>query len=179
MSYPLVTLEPQQSISSLVECLKTHSFPDFPIVDASRGGESLQGIVARSHLLHVLSHKELFYNRDSPVYKALRFETMQKHSWAPSLESVENSLDPDDQSKMVDLSPYIEIAHNTFDRQGSAERAYELFRTMGLRSLIVTGVGRPVGVITRSDLYLLEEFGIDQGRLESHRDFDADYSSLS
>ena len=55
-------------------------------------------------------------------------------------------------ARQVQLSPY------TFNEDGSAERAYELFRTLGLRILIVTDLeARPVGIITREDLKILEK----------------------
>ncbi len=38
---------------------------------------------------------------------------------------------------LIDLTPYYQIAPHTFHRDGSAERAYELFRSLGLRYVIL------------------------------------------
>jgi hypothetical protein len=64
------------------------------------------------------------------------------------------------------------MAHYQFGIHGSCERAYELFRTLGLRTLVVTNPnGVPRGIICRYDLKLLEEVNLDD-RCKRHRDND-------
>lgn len=75
----------------------------------------------------------------------------------------------DREKKVLDVTPYIEIGHYTVNQFVSVHRAFQLFRSLGLRDLIVTDAfGRPVGVITRHDLKLLEDVGIDKEQYE-HR----------
>ena len=58
----------------------------------------------------------------------------------------------------VSLDKYITLSPIVFEEDGSAERAFELFRTLGLRQLIIIDSDkRPIGVVTRFDLKALEE----------------------
>ena len=58
----------------------------------------------------------------------------------------------------MSLDKYITLSPITFEEDGSAERAFELFRTLGLRQLIIIDSDkRPIGVVTRFDLKALEE----------------------
>jgi len=82
----------------------------------------------------------------------------------------------DRETKVIDLTPYLELGHYTINQFCSIHRTFELFRSLGLRDLIVVDAfGRPVGVITRYDLKLLEDIGID----EAHDVHDVHNSCLS
>jgi len=162
---PLVTLEPEVTVGNLLNLLKHREWEDVPVVDPRTGG-TLVGAIARATILTLLEYKELFYQvgEDRVYPKALKFDVLARERLhPPTIEELEASLTEEDRDMVIDVSPYIQIAHNTFDRHGSVERAFELFRTLGLRHLIVTGhLGQPVGVITRTDLSLLEELGEDE-----------------
>ena len=70
----------------------------------------------------------------------------------------------DRETKVIDLTPYLELGHYTINQFCSIHRTFELFRSLGLRDLIVVDAfGRPIGVITRYDLKLLEDIGIEEG----------------
>jgi hypothetical protein len=57
------------------------------------------------------------------------------------------------EAKWVNLSPYIDMSSVSVPETFSLERAYALFRTMGLRHLVVTDKRNgPVGVVSRKDL---------------------------
>ena len=65
----------------------------------------------------------------------------------------------------------MEIGHYTIQQHVSVERTFEMFRTLGLRDLVVVDAyGRPVGVVTRYDLKLLEEVGMDENHLSRKRE---------
>jgi hypothetical protein len=65
----------------------------------------------------------------------------------------------------IDLAPYINLPYTIRDRS-PLSRVFRLFRTMGLRHLVVVDVGqRVVGIITRKDLTHLEARLIEQRRM--------------
>ena len=53
---------------------------------------------------------------------------------------------------------------------GSAERAYEIFRSLGLRSILVVDKhSHPIGIIMRHELALLEEIGENEHKVEEKK----------
>jgi CBS domain-containing protein len=79
------------------------------------------------------------------------------------IDTVLKIITEDDRDKVLDVTPYIEIGHYTVNQFVSVHRTFQLFRSLGLRSLIVTDAfGRPIGMITRHDLKLLEDVGMDE-----------------
>ena len=83
--------------------------------------------------------------------------------------------DRDNKDLVLNITPYLEIGHYTINRFASVHRTFQLFRSLGLRDLVVTDAfGRPMGVITRHDLKLLEEVGIDEAYYKSRHDSDMD-----
>jgi len=163
---PLISLRPEQGIGPLLDCLKKYpGIADFPVIDSSRGG-ILLGVVTKRAVLTILSHRELFYNRGDNSTCALKFDQFilervkrVKLDMSTVLEIETNN----DREKVVDLTPYLEIGHDTVNQFVSVHRTYELFRSLGLRALIVADAfGRPIGVITRRDLKLLEDVGLKE-----------------
>eukprot|EP00438_Fugacium_kawagutii_P003502 Skav218383 [mRNA] locus=scaffold2066:348172:348816:- [translate_table: standard] len=49
----------------------------------------------------------------------------------------------------IDLLSLADVAPYTVDKDFPVERAYFMFRELGLRQLVVTDAGRPVGILTR------------------------------
>ena len=161
MSGDFITLRPEERVRFLLETLRTHAHLDFAVVDSDG---LLIGIIARTELLVLLSYSDILYPQpgisDHP--KAIRHEELlHRHHGAPTLESVEARLPHELQEWYLDLSPYVSLAHYQFHAHGSCERAFELIRTLGLRTLVVTGhSGKPIGTITRYDLKMLEEVNL-------------------
>jgi chloride channel 7 len=175
MSESLVALKPEHQAGYLLEVLASYPrYKDFVVVDDSTG--TMIGTIASDDILVILSCVELFYSLPHANYepKALRFEELQARRREYSqdtvgtemartrLQSIRDNL-TDEQSQMyLDLTPYVSIAPYQFEAHGSCERAYELFRTLGLRTLVVTSAqGKPKGLIQRDDLKLLEEVNVD------------------
>jgi CBS-domain-containing membrane protein len=124
------------------------------VVDADR---RFQGTISRSQLLaqlgmaaegggapaasHTLSHMELLAAADAetPEWVAATLETC---AGQPALAEAH-----------VDLGPYVNASAFSVRSDFSLHRAYMIFRTMGLRHLIITDVANEVvGVLTRKDL---------------------------
>mmetsp|Transcript_17842 Transcript_17842/g.41641 ORF Transcript_17842/g.41641 Transcript_17842/m.41641 type:complete len:996 (-) Transcript_17842:27-3014(-) len=171
MTSPVVTILPQTRVGDLLAILNKYEFIlDFVVTDPSRGGR-LVGLISRDDLINVLSCRELFFlSGDMTSEKAaqddlpsgmgaLKFSELTKRHFR--LGEVEGSLGADERDKLVNLTPYVQIAQCTFDQNGSASRLYELFRLLGLRTMVITGGSNgnetdnctvPVGVVQRHDL---------------------------
>ncbi|OEU12785.1 Voltage_CLC-domain-containing protein [Fragilariopsis cylindrus CCMP1102] len=188
MSRPLlVALEPEQRIGQLLEYLRRNpDFDDYPVIDSSHGG-ILLGVITKRDILTLLSHRELFYqpqkeemaNNDSATMPPPLLGTKQKSQRVAlnfdqliyervkkvdvDIDTVLNIITEEDRDKVLDVTPYLEIGHYTVNQFVSVHRTFQLFRSLGLRYLIVTDAfGRPIGVITRHDLKLLEDVGMDE-----------------
>ena len=163
-SRPLVKLPSEVEVAHLVQILKDYSsHGQFPVLH----GEQFIGMISQSDLLVLLDHKGLFYSaadtdKGSDLQATHRTithsELRRMHPDGPSLEDLEASLTEEDKSCYLDLAPYVQIAPYTFDAHGSAERTYELYRTLGLRSLIIVdNNAQPIGEVTRRDLYSFQQ----------------------
>ncbi len=64
-------------------------------------------------------------------------ELEEFYPFAPPKEIVGTQLRLAESGMLIDLTPYIQIAPHTFEKDGSAERAYVLFRSLGLRYVLV------------------------------------------
>lgn len=172
-----VSLFPEMKISALIEILRGVGGANYEYqVVSPLHNEALIGTIRKSHIIYLLQHKELFYtlndsddehaaNKNSRPGKALKYDVLlQDDPRLPSLDVIERDhLNQDDLNKYVDLSPYLQIAPHTVDGHCSAERAYESFRMIGLRNLLVFDQNhKPIGVIKRSDLFILEDCSIEQ-----------------
>lgn len=159
---PLVLMQPEMRVSELIATLKSTHHTDFPVVDPSRDGV-LIGSIQREHLIVMLCHTDTFMEGPSSEGQRsnsppLSFDDLVKDDLClPTLEDAEANITETDMEMYISISRHIQLSPYAFDEEGSAERAYELFRTLGLRNLIVTGSNaRPVGVISRTDLKYLE-----------------------
>jgi CBS domain len=171
MSPAEVTLHPEMKISALIDILRGVGAASYEYqVVSPLHGEALIGSIRKSHVLYLLQHKEILYslndsdahtsaNHNSRPGKALKYDVLLKDDpRLPCLDGIERHLNQDDLNKYVDLSPYLHIAPHAVDGHCCAERAYELFRMIGLRNLLVLGpTYKPIGVIKRSDLFILED----------------------
>ena len=69
----------------------------------------------------------------------------------PDVDSLTVSLD--EREGLLDLRPYMERGPHVIYSTASAMRAYRIFRTLGLRHLVVIdNANRAVGMITRMEL---------------------------
>ena len=124
----------------------------YPIVDSNK---RFAATITRAHLTAVLvagasgragtvmSHEELLAAEE----RMTENPTLLVHSLEKCAEDHDLSVRP------IDLSPYINPSAISLRSDFSLHRAYMVFRTMGLRHLVVTNIANEVtGVITRKDL---------------------------
>jgi hypothetical protein len=193
MSQANVSLHPEMKISTLIDILRGVGGANYEYqVTSPLHDEALIGTIRKSHILYLLQNKQIFYTlNESDAHstthnnrrpgKALKYDVLLKDDpRVPSLDRIEQDLNHDDLNKYVDLSPYLQIAPHTVDGHCSAERAYESFRMIGLRSLLVLGPNyKPMGVIKRSDLFILEDCSIEEDKGTSLHDSVAQFGVVS
>ncbi|KAL7496236.1 hypothetical protein ACHAWT_005885 [Skeletonema menzelii] len=180
----VVSLMSQIKVKDLVGVLREHEHSDFPVTDVENG--TLIGMISRIDCLALLTQKRIFYsNAEEPVQDGtrefIRTESMEsydstdsvedatltyleldqaRHPNVPTGDNIGANLTAQDGQLYLHLTPYMQIAPITVHGHGSAERAYEVFRCLGLRSIVVVdNSSRPIGIIKRHQLALLEEVG--------------------
>jgi len=168
----IVTLGMHMHVGELIAVLQKHVFSSFPVVD-SEGDGALVGQISRVDLFALLSRPDIFYakegedvdeNEDDDLTLDFAELDRARSSYASAVtmppEEIGKDLTDEDKAKFLHLAAYLQVAPHTFDGHGSAERAYEMFRSLGLREIIVVDkTSRPIGIITRHELALLEEIG--------------------
>lgn len=84
----------------------------------------------------------------NPVFHETLESTYPRY---PAIEDV--TVSTADKDTWLDLRPYIDHSFFSISHKASVNRAYRLFRTMGLRHLVVINDDhRPVGMLTRHDI---------------------------
>jgi len=139
-----------ETFQSCAVCLADSMHGCYPLTDAEG---HFVGTISRSHLTavvvtgangggnKVLTHEELldFEQETTPADIDTALEKCQ--------------ADPTLAPSKVNLSPYINSSAVSLPTQFSLHRAYMIFRTMGMRHLVVTdNANKVVGILTRKDL---------------------------
>ena len=168
MSTELVMLQLTMQVNDILEILQEYDHLDFPVTDSSKGGQ-LVGSISRATLKAVL-WKMVQLRGDGDVegeespanpkdiadlsYDQFGFDRLQEVSDT----ELSNQFRGEDRFEFMSLAKYVTLSPIAFDEDGSAERAFELFRTLGLRQLVVVDNDKiPIGVVTRFDLKVLED----------------------
>lgn len=158
MSKPVICFHALERVSRIDEVLRSCKHNGFPVVDQET---RFLGIILRSQLLTLLRNR--CFKRDTGIMLARKELFDRDYPRAPPIE--ETPLSAADMKEWIDLAPYINLPYTIRDRS-PLSRVFRLFRTMGLRHLVVVDVGqRVVGIITRKDLTHLEARLIEQRRM--------------
>ena len=169
MSMDLVLLQLTMQVNDILAILREYDHLDFPVTDSSNGGK-LVGSISRATLKAVLWKKAQLQRGDGHVegeelsahsediadlsYDQFGFNRLAGVSDTELFKHFEG----DDRFVFMSLAKYMTLSPIAFEESGSAERAFELFRTLGLRQLVVVDNDKiPIGVVTRFDLKVLEE----------------------
>jgi len=152
-----------EKVSDIVKTLKLYNHGAYPVVDRGSDNTShyFRGIITRKQLLILLKNKvfttisENDVNQQMTVPSRITYEdfTSSLARLDFDIHDVEGDLSQRDLELYIDLSPYINVSATVVHETCSYTEAYRLFRTMGLRHLIVINVYNKVaGIITRKDL---------------------------
>jgi len=156
MSKEFVRLDPVMSVADILMTLQKYNERDFLITD---GSGVLIGSISRATLITVIWNKSSWLESgDSDAaelcyddFDFSRWETVTDKELADHFDHVTDH----ECQHLLNIAHFMSLAPITFSESGSAERAYELFRTHGLRLLtIIDGkeLLKPIGVITRSTI---------------------------
>ncbi|XP_056377862.1 chloride channel protein C-like isoform X2 [Hyla sarda] len=177
---PCTVIHLRESVSVLAELLTTNSHNGFPVVHSPAPGqdEVFLGTITRLELYMLLSNSHIFQTEeDSNTCKAvLNYQevTVEKLPDEARMNTLlhKYSTDPQYQQLFINLEPYINKSAVSVQAHFSLQRAYIVFRTLGLRHLIVVDLqNKALGMITRKDLISLrlekKLIKLDSGKLDS------------
>eukprot|EP00633_Aureoumbra_lagunensis_P000819 CAMPEP_0197301608 /NCGR_PEP_ID=MMETSP0890-20130614/50508_1 /TAXON_ID=44058 ORGANISM="Aureoumbra lagunensis, Strain CCMP1510" /NCGR_SAMPLE_ID=MMETSP0890 /ASSEMBLY_ACC=CAM_ASM_000533 /LENGTH=414 /DNA_ID=CAMNT_0042780955 /DNA_START=1226 /DNA_END=2470 /DNA_ORIENTATION=- len=174
---------PLCKVGELYDVLRACRHESFPVVSDPHGDRQLLGTVLRRTLCMVLYHRafappgedpdgqtDLNTRSLSPLLSSAVFE--RAYPRYPKAEEI--ILSDTDRDCWLDLRPYADTSPFTVQDCASIQRTYFIFRTLGLRHLIVVDPDNKVkGVITRKDLdepTLEERLGwVDDMELDSYQ----------
>jgi len=172
MSKDVVFMRPIEKVGTIYDILLTCGHACFPVVDTD-DRDILFGTVNRNVLTTLLQQRA--YGMPSTKGPGMRRNSIvQSHGVTlqpnakyvplvpykilereyPGYTPIEDiSVGQSDRDLYIDLRPYTNTAPHTVKETTSVSRAYDLFRSLGLRLLVVTNkYNQCVGTISRDDL---------------------------
>ncbi|KAI9981920.1 hypothetical protein PInf_009703 [Phytophthora infestans] len=176
MSSPPKCVPQIAKVGEIYDVLKNCNHGGFPVIiprsqdGPSSGGKRksprFSGIIYRHHLAVLLQRKDFFIEKPEPFVRTPASDTtlLYNDQYALSYRDMEGSyprypsindiqLDEEERDLWMDLTPYMNPTPHTVQEQTPVPRAFRLFRSLGLRHLIVLNRRNEVrGVITRKDL---------------------------
>ncbi|KAG9478928.1 hypothetical protein GDO78_012542 [Eleutherodactylus coqui] len=161
---PCTTVHLQESVSSLAQLLNNTSHNGFPVVHSPAAGQDkvFLGTISRMELCMLLSNSHIHQTQEdnNPSTAVLDYQevTVEKLPDEARMNTLltKYSTDPQYQQLFINLDPYINKSAVAVQAHFSLQRAYNVFRTLGLRHLTVVDLqNRAVGMITRKDLISL------------------------
>ncbi|XP_031488342.1 chloride channel protein CLC-d isoform X1 [Nymphaea colorata] len=169
-SQKVVSLPRVVKVADVVSILRSNKHNGYPVVDYSRGGETIIiGLILRSHLL-VLLHSKLDFQHD-PLPSDTRgsfghaASEFVKPVSSKGMSVDEIQLDQVDLDMYIDLAPFLNPSPYIVPEDMSLAKVYNLFRQLGLRHIfVVPRASRVIGLITRKDL--LREGNEDSATVE-------------
>lgn len=177
---PCTIIHLRESVSILAELLNSTSHNGFPVVYSPAEGreEVFLGTITRLELYMILSNSHIFQTQEdtNDCTAVLQYQevTVEKLPDEARMNTLLNkySTDPQYQQLFINLEPYINKSAVSVQAHFSLQRAYIVFRTLGLRHLTVVDLqNRALGMITRKDLISLrlekKLIKLDSGKLDS------------
>lgn len=181
MSTPPITVNQIATVGEIVDILRNCNHGGFPVVlpGKPREGENANdakkrlrrrnkfvGLIHRRHLCVLLQRKDFFIDKPTPFTRRPAGDTtvLFNDQYALSYRDLESTyprypmiqdikIDDDERDLWMDLTPYMNPTPHTVQDQTPVPRAFRLFRSLGLRHLVVLNRSNEVrGVITRKDL---------------------------
>lgn len=162
MSYPVIHIKCRESVDVLARLLRETTHGGFPVVeDNGLVGKSFCGIITRQELNVLIMKEELFECADARdvlyditwvEYDKLRTDRSGHPTGLE--EKLQSYVDNRRYSELyIDLNPYINQSAMCIPERFSLYRTYIIFRSLGLRHLVVIDKNNAVvGMVTRKDL---------------------------
>ncbi|XP_029344570.1 H(+)/Cl(-) exchange transporter 7-like isoform X1 [Acyrthosiphon pisum] len=152
-------------VGKLVDILNTTKHNGFPVVASkvcfcrTRNIEHkcyglLKGFILRSQLNAILEHNLYLTPLHDENY-CIKLELLRKSTYTchNTQQFQRLKVDEDERSIVIDLGPYMNSAPYIVRLETSLSRTFRLFRTLGLRHIVViNNTNEVVGIVTRKDL---------------------------
>ncbi|KAH0929542.1 hypothetical protein HID58_015269 [Brassica napus] len=159
---PVITLRGVEKVTNIVDALRNTTHNAFPVLDGedvdTGGGTELHGLILRAHLVKVLK-KRWFLNEKR---RTEEWEVREKFTPVELAEREDNfddvAITSSEMQMYVDLHPLTNTTPYTVVQSMSVAKALVLFRSVGLRHLLVvpkiqaSGMSPVIGILTRQDL---------------------------
>lgn len=142
----------KETIGHILSLLRNTVHNGFPVVSNHRD-KYVKGIILRPQLLVLMDRmSRIWVSRTDMVYSHQEYQT--KLAWnLPKLQDILSAYDEEDYSREIDLSPYMNITVYSVNQEFAVSEAYTMFRTLGLRHLVVVSERNKLkGMITKKDL---------------------------
>jgi len=163
MSQPVICFSSVENVGRIYSVLQATPHNGFPIT--TKQGQIL-GLILRSQLITLLKKKS--FQQTDQKYKK-RYEKVEREDFKsdyprfPPISDID--LTATDKEKFIDLTHFMHLTPYVINYRATLLRVFQIFRTMGLRHLIVVkGNNKVVGIITRKDLVNAEESISDKKR---------------
>eukprot|EP01012_Entosiphon_sulcatum_P013207 TRINITY_DN1847_c0_g1_i1.p1 TRINITY_DN1847_c0_g1~~TRINITY_DN1847_c0_g1_i1.p1 ORF type:complete len:848 (-),score=140.93 TRINITY_DN1847_c0_g1_i1:21-2564(-) len=154
MAVPVVAVTPEQTVQEIRSLLAASSHNAFPVVKQHETME-LIGMVSRAQLVGIVSNPEIL--EKIAASQSITWKKMASTIDRSYLQMAEDQVRLPRQAAQQDtvrisLHPWLDKSPWTVDVNFSLRHAYGLFRSMGLRHLLVVDGRRVVGIVSRKDL---------------------------
>lgn len=133
----LVTLNGIEIVGRIVEVLKNTSHNGFPVVNSSNGASELHGLILRAHLILALKKKWFLQEsrRTEEWEVRKKFTSIDLAERGATIEEV--TVSKNEMEMYMDLHPLTNTTPYTVVESVSVAKAMVLFRTVGLRHLLI------------------------------------------
>jgi CBS domain-containing protein len=166
MKKPVVCLPAQMTVGELVVLLRETHHNGFPVVE-EKSKFKLLGIISRGHLEVILENINEFlqfqrdHERDQTIPPPESASDLKHHhrmtmsAWKQSKSRAKFELISDDvKARELDISIWMNRAPVSVRQGNRVDRAFQLFKTFGLRQLpVVNSQNELVGILTRHDVF--------------------------
>eukprot|EP00051_Salpingoeca_urceolata_P004370 m.64518 g.64518 ORF g.64518 m.64518 type:complete len:418 (+) comp13598_c0_seq1:1431-2684(+) len=158
MNTPIRTVNKHPTLHEVWSLLTSTNHGGFPVVEETSHGNVIVGLVSRPNLRLLLNHVEFHFEAGQeapthiPLYDNVFAGELQTQTQSPLIDAQE--LEPNNSHDLcVNVTTVMNDSVFTIYDTFSIERAFILFRNMGLRHLPVVDKNNVVvGMLTRKDL---------------------------
>jgi chloride channel 7 len=160
MSHPVVVLKEVETVSRILDILKTTEHNGFPVVDgfnpdtdsAAETFGQFKGFILRHQLLTIIKRKSFITNEAASSSAQLKPADFHEH-YPVYLKISDVHVDDDELGLEVDLRPYMNLAPYSLSENSNLPRIFRLFRGLGLRHIVITDLrNNVIGIVTRIDV---------------------------
>ena len=135
MAHPVLCLREEEPVSSVMHTLKSCSHNGFPVVRDVGGSLKFTGMIVRSQL-HVLINRQAWKEGSMVHFDDFCTSLSSKHV---SLD--ESVVSAEDLEEVLDLKPFLNPVPVSVQLECPLAKVFLLFRSLGIRHLVVVNVG--------------------------------------